>query len=96
MRILQVHNFVKLSELFYAGSHGMDIKGPANSNHGILFQPPKEFVLMMNNVSSQRLAAHIQTQCLISLFFFLLKVLLKSSMLLFLVRSTKFCWKKQN
>ncbi|XP_074375499.1 putative trehalose-phosphate phosphatase D [Apium graveolens] len=52
----KVHNFVKLSELFYAGSHGMDIKGPANSdnhkngNQGILFQPAKEFVPMMNNV----------------------------------------------
>lgn len=25
----QVCSFVKLSELYYAGSHGMDIKGPA-------------------------------------------------------------------
>jgi hypothetical protein len=24
----QVYNFVKLTELYYAGSHGMDIKGP--------------------------------------------------------------------
>ncbi|KAJ0980738.1 hypothetical protein J5N97_008993 [Dioscorea zingiberensis] len=24
-----VYNFVKLAELYYAGSHGMDIKGPA-------------------------------------------------------------------
>lgn len=52
----KVHSFVKLSELFYAGSHGMDIKGPTNGykhkngNHGILFQPAKEFVPMMNNV----------------------------------------------
>lgn len=29
--ILQVHRFVKLSELYYAGSHGMDIKGPAKA-----------------------------------------------------------------
>lgn len=26
---LQVYNFVKLAELYYAGSHGMDIKGPS-------------------------------------------------------------------
>ena len=25
---MQVYDFVKLGELFYAGSHGMDIKGP--------------------------------------------------------------------
>jgi trehalose 6-phosphate phosphatase len=25
---IQVFNFVKLAELYYAGSHGMDIKGP--------------------------------------------------------------------
>jgi trehalose 6-phosphate phosphatase len=29
-----VFNFVKLEELYYAGSHGMDIKGPTTvSNH---------------------------------------------------------------
>lgn len=27
----QVYEFVQLSELYYAGSHGMDIMGPANS-----------------------------------------------------------------
>jgi len=26
--MLQVYNFVRLSQLYYAGSHGMDIKGP--------------------------------------------------------------------
>jgi trehalose 6-phosphate phosphatase len=30
--ILQVFEFVKLAELYYAGSHGMDIKGPAKSS----------------------------------------------------------------
>ena len=31
---MQVFNFVKLEELYYAGSHGMDIKGPTTvSNH---------------------------------------------------------------
>lgn len=28
MKKFQVYNFVKLTELYYAGSHGMDIKGP--------------------------------------------------------------------
>jgi hypothetical protein len=28
LHYIQVFNFVKLAELYYAGSHGMDIKGP--------------------------------------------------------------------
>jgi hypothetical protein len=32
--IAQVFEFVKLAELYYAGSHGMDIKGPAKSSSG--------------------------------------------------------------
>ena len=28
LRVHQVYEFVKLDELFYAGSHGMDIRGP--------------------------------------------------------------------
>jgi trehalose 6-phosphate phosphatase len=27
-----VFDFVKLAELYYAGSHGMDIKGPAKAS----------------------------------------------------------------
>jgi len=27
-----VYNFVRLDELYYAGSHGMDIKGPAKES----------------------------------------------------------------
>jgi trehalose 6-phosphate phosphatase len=30
----KVFEFVKLAELYYAGSHGMDIKGPAKSSAG--------------------------------------------------------------
>lgn len=30
----KVFEFVKLAELYYAGSHGMDIKGPAKSSSG--------------------------------------------------------------
>jgi hypothetical protein len=29
---MQVYRFVKLAELYYAGSHGMDIKGPAKGS----------------------------------------------------------------
>jgi len=30
----QVYEFVQLAELYYAGSHGMDIMGPAKSSDG--------------------------------------------------------------
>jgi hypothetical protein len=30
----QVEQFVQLTELYYAGSHGMDIVGPAKSSDG--------------------------------------------------------------
>lgn len=29
----QVYKFVNLSELYYAGSHGMDIKGPVKGHN---------------------------------------------------------------
>ncbi|CAB4297614.1 unnamed protein product [Prunus armeniaca] len=50
----KVHSFVKLGELYYAGSHGMDIKGPSksskykNGNQAVLFQPASEFVPMID------------------------------------------------
>ncbi|CAL5332825.1 unnamed protein product [Camellia sinensis] len=60
----KVYNFVKLSQLYYAGSHGMDIKGPAkdsnnrevnananlNDNQGLSFQPAREFLPMIDKV----------------------------------------------
>ncbi|KAG6491791.1 hypothetical protein ZIOFF_046729 [Zingiber officinale] len=53
----QVVNFVKLAELYYAGSHGMDIKGPETSQHakarvakGVLLQPATEFLPMIDTV----------------------------------------------
>ncbi|KAL4311293.1 hypothetical protein GQ457_01G011780 [Hibiscus cannabinus] len=52
----KVYSFVKLSGLYYAGSHGMDIKGPSKSckykkgNHGLLFQPASEFLPMIDEV----------------------------------------------
>ncbi|XP_052190172.1 probable trehalose-phosphate phosphatase H [Diospyros lotus] len=52
----KVYSFVRLAELYYAGSHGMDIKGPSKgSKHNpgaqaVLFQPASEFLPMINEV----------------------------------------------
>ncbi|XP_020104049.1 probable trehalose-phosphate phosphatase 6 [Ananas comosus] len=53
----KVYSFVQLGELYYAGSHGMDIGGPTggpmhtNSNaKAVLFQPASEFLPMMDEV----------------------------------------------
>ncbi|XP_028756541.1 probable trehalose-phosphate phosphatase C isoform X1 [Neltuma alba] len=52
----KVYNFVRLAELYYAGSHGMDIKGPTktrNSEKGkraVLFQPASQFLPMIDEV----------------------------------------------
>ncbi|XP_044470397.1 probable trehalose-phosphate phosphatase J [Mangifera indica] len=52
----KVYNFVKLAELYYAGSHGMDIKGPEKSSNykknseAVLFQPASEFLPMIDEV----------------------------------------------
>lgn len=52
----KVYNFVKLSELYYAGSHGMDIKGPTQGhryrkgNQTVLCQPAREFLPMIDEV----------------------------------------------
>ncbi|XP_059432249.1 probable trehalose-phosphate phosphatase J isoform X1 [Corylus avellana] len=57
----KVYSFVKLAELYYAGSHGMDIKGPAKGSkykkvsegNGVLFQPASEFLPMIDDVYKQ-------------------------------------------
>ncbi|KAB5568683.1 hypothetical protein DKX38_002476 [Salix brachista] len=51
----KVYSFVRLSELYYAGSHGMDIKGPSKNSckykkGGVLFQPASEFLPMIDEV----------------------------------------------
>ncbi|KAL2317712.1 hypothetical protein Fmac_031588 [Flemingia macrophylla] len=52
----KVCSFVRLAELYYAGSHGMDIKGPTNrrctkkGNEEVLLQPASEFLPMINEV----------------------------------------------
>ncbi|CAH8254533.1 unnamed protein product [Arabidopsis lyrata] len=53
----KVRRFVKLPGLYYAGSHGMDIKGPSKktkhnkNNKGVLFQAANEFLPMIDQVS---------------------------------------------
>nr|AAZ67593.1 80A08_8 [Brassica rapa subsp. pekinensis] len=58
----KVYNFVKLAELYYAGSHGMDIKGPAKgfSRHkrvkqSLLYQPASDYLPMIDEVYKQLL-----------------------------------------
>ncbi|KAI3793099.1 hypothetical protein L1987_35712 [Smallanthus sonchifolius] len=54
----KVHKFVGLKELYYAGSHGMDIMGPVKPPtdnttevvEGNLYQPAIEFLPMINEV----------------------------------------------
>lgn len=52
----KVYKFVRLAELYYAGSHGMDIKGPSKGptcnrgNQALTFQAASEFLPMINKV----------------------------------------------
>lgn len=52
----KVYNFVRLAELYYAGSHGMDIKGPSRGSNyiksaqSVLCQPACEFLPMIDEV----------------------------------------------
>eukprot|EP00850_Spirogloea_muscicola_P004469 SM000019S05013 [mRNA] locus=s19:419767:423695:- [translate_table: standard] len=56
----KVYSFVQLSELFYAGSHGLDIMGPANGYGGVtadgqvgdrvIYQPAQEFLPLMDEI----------------------------------------------
>ncbi|XP_076918553.1 putative trehalose-phosphate phosphatase J [Bidens hawaiensis] len=52
----KVYNFVKLAELYYAGSHGMDIRGPTKgpklkkSAPSVLCQPASEYLPMIDEV----------------------------------------------
>ncbi|KAG6705543.1 hypothetical protein I3842_07G183900 [Carya illinoinensis] len=52
----KVYNFVRLEELFYAGSHGMDIKGPSKhpksdkGNQELIFEAASEFLTMIDEV----------------------------------------------
>ncbi|GAB2229730.1 hypothetical protein Drorol1_Dr00013982 [Drosera rotundifolia] len=53
----KVYDFVRIAELYYAGSHGMDIKGPAKGSkymkkgsQAVFFQPASEFIPMIDEV----------------------------------------------
>ncbi|KAL0396587.1 UNVERIFIED_CONTAM: putative trehalose-phosphate phosphatase J [Sesamum calycinum] len=52
----KVYSFVRLAELYYAGSHGMDIKGPSKGSkykkgaEAVLFQPASEYLPMIDEV----------------------------------------------
>lgn len=53
----KVYSFVRLAELYYAGSHGMDIKGPSKGSKfkkgvqpPVPFQPASEFLPMIDEV----------------------------------------------
>uniref|UniRef100_A0A6V7QQZ0 Trehalose 6-phosphate phosphatase n=1 Tax=Ananas comosus var. bracteatus TaxID=296719 RepID=A0A6V7QQZ0_ANACO len=58
----KVFNFVRLAELYYAGSHGMDIRGPTKSPKNIreekakaiLCQPASEFLPMIEEVERRQ------------------------------------------
>ncbi|KAG6657538.1 probable trehalose-phosphate phosphatase H isoform X1 [Carya illinoinensis] len=57
----KVYSFVRLAELYYAGSHGMDIIGPAKgskykevgSGRGVQFQAASKFLRMIDEVYEQ-------------------------------------------
>ncbi|KAB1228100.1 putative trehalose-phosphate phosphatase 6 [Morella rubra] len=52
----KVYNFVRLDEIYYAGSHGMDIKGPSKrrkynrGNQAVFFLAASEFLPMIDEV----------------------------------------------
>ncbi|XP_047971977.1 probable trehalose-phosphate phosphatase J [Salvia hispanica] len=62
----KVYSFVRLRELYYAGSHGMDIKGPSKGYNkdaeAVLFQPASEFIPMINEVYKALLEVTKSTQ----------------------------------
>ncbi|XP_078441263.1 putative trehalose-phosphate phosphatase H [Wolffia australiana] len=61
---LKVYRFVRLAELYYAGSHGMDIKFPKFSKEDkpVLFQPASEFLPMIDEISKilEEKTSHIE------------------------------------
>ncbi|KAL1569623.1 trehalose-phosphatase [Salvia divinorum] len=62
----KVYSFVRLTELYYAGSHGMDIKGPSKGYNkdaeAVLFQPASEFIPMIDEVYKSLLEVTKSTQ----------------------------------
>ncbi|XP_051127020.1 probable trehalose-phosphate phosphatase H [Andrographis paniculata] len=68
----KVYSFVRLTEVYYAGSHGMDIKGPSPSpspsncnnkgSEAVLCQPAREFIPIINQVYRALLEVTKSTQ----------------------------------
>ncbi|CAI0429202.1 unnamed protein product [Linum tenue] len=58
----KVYKFVRLAELYYAGSHGMDIKGPEKGSkytkgtEPVICQPASEFLPMIDEVFKELVA----------------------------------------
>ncbi|WZZ14751.1 hypothetical protein YC2023_107840 [Brassica napus] len=59
-------SFVKLAELYYAGSHGMDIKGPTkglsrynNDKPSVLYQPAGDSLPMIDENNLQTMSVGI-------------------------------------
>jgi len=62
----KVESFVQLNELFYAGSHGLDIKGPQEGQYALVdpttcdYQPAVRYLAIMDDVHD-RLVAEVST-----------------------------------
>ncbi|RCV14051.1 hypothetical protein SETIT_2G396100v2 [Setaria italica] len=66
----KVFNFVKLTELYYAGSHGMDIEGPAkqsnkhvqaNAEEAVHYQAGSEFLPIIEEHPAKHDVMHVRT-----------------------------------
>ncbi|KAI3873788.1 hypothetical protein MKX03_018722 [Papaver bracteatum] len=89
----QVYSFVKLDGLYYAGSHGMDIRGPTkgakiSNDQGLLFQPPSEFFPMIDEN-----AYNLYNKWFLFVFFHVNKVLIEKTKSIdgAKVENNKFC-----
>lgn len=58
----KVEEFVQLAELYYAGSHGMDIAAPKFSNVTLAFQPAAQYESLIQEVTKRlrEVTSHIQ------------------------------------
>lgn len=55
----QVYEFVQLSELYYAGSHGMDIMGPANNLDGFRVKGTKSRDKKVNAIGNLLIVSNL-------------------------------------
>lgn len=64
---VQVFSFVQLEELFYAGSHGMDIKGPTKCPKHIKAQVVEHKSVSFNSLSSPNIQFFLIVLILLSI-----------------------------